>query len=442
MDNNPIDVKNFLSTKKALIIDSSKAFRDAIRQALVDMGIPNTSIFSGFDFYRGESILLEKKPEIIFSEFEIKNVYALDFLVPKHVKNYPDQLNRIYIIATSNKTDTAVAEAAEGEIDGYVLKPFPVGSLKDYFQKIILSKMKPSEYQILLRKGQNFLEEKKFDKAVDIFVQASQKDKSPSLAYYYAGIARLNLDQFDQALVFFEKGLSLNPIHYRCLSGQLDVFIRTKNNDKAFQVIQVFAKNFPMTAQRLKQMFILAIYTHNFHNVEEILDFYFKLDRRPEDLKKVVVASCMAAGKLFLKDKEVARAMNLFEKGSNISGRDAKFIETVIQALLNFELVSPAQLFLKIYPLELQKSDSYVRLDFAVQSMILEPEKLVQLGRKLISDGIATKEIYKLVLDHLLVLKKYVLAESIAIRGMKELCDDELFFRDYLKVIDKKRVNE
>ncbi len=59
--------------------------------------------------------------------------------------------------------------------------------------------------------GQRFLKEKKFNKALDVFVNLEKNNYSDDRIYFYLGIIYFELNHFDKSIYYYNKFLSKNP---------------------------------------------------------------------------------------------------------------------------------------------------------------------------------------------------------------------------------------
>ncbi|MFM9577942.1 hypothetical protein, partial [Streptomyces turgidiscabies] len=80
--------------------------------------------------------------------------------------------------------------AAEEDVDAYILKPFTAELVRKVISQAILKKLEPSKYLQTIEEGKNFLEDKHFPEAEEMFRKAIALDPTPTLALYYHGYAQ------------------------------------------------------------------------------------------------------------------------------------------------------------------------------------------------------------------------------------------------------------
>ena len=76
-----------------------------------------------------ENLLKTQKITMVFSEFEIEKQNCLPLFQYMIEKN--SSKDRMLILVTKNSQQSAVAEAMEEQVDGYIIKPFVINYVKD-----------------------------------------------------------------------------------------------------------------------------------------------------------------------------------------------------------------------------------------------------------------------------------------------------------------------
>ena len=132
--------ERFLEKKFILLVDPSTSYRKIIIDSLRHLGCPKKNILYCGTYEKAEVLINEKQPEIIISEYEFmqqKNGLELK-------KIQTDALgddNNIFIIITTESSNLCVVEAAEEEVDSYMLKPLSqislITNLRDTFEATI-----------------------------------------------------------------------------------------------------------------------------------------------------------------------------------------------------------------------------------------------------------------------------------------------------------------
>jgi two-component system chemotaxis response regulator CheY len=224
--------QEFLANKKILILDKSSTSRQLIEKALQQMGADKTLITSMKSYTYALEFVKTKKPDMIFTDFQIYDQYGLD-LIPHQDQYLHDHSKRIFIVVTETANESAVADAAEEELDGYILKPFTVDYLTAYLTKIIEQKLVPNHYQTMISKAKALLFAGKLEDAILHFEMAINVSAKPSLALYYLGEIYRKKGETVQALQYFRQGQKITPLHFRCAVAEFMTLFEQQQFDEA-----------------------------------------------------------------------------------------------------------------------------------------------------------------------------------------------------------------
>ncbi len=402
---------SFFKGKKVLIAEPSPSASTIIHQVLVALGCEPGQIHRENDFDKAAQHL-RSACHVIVSEYQIGTGFGLE-LAERQAQVIDDSHDRIFLLSTANNNDSTIAEAAEGDVDGYVLKPFTIKQLTDLLVNIIEKKMKPSPYSQKTMEGRKWLKDGDAKKAAEVLAAAKTLDPKPALACYFHGLALKLLNDPDGALASFREGRKHNQLHYKCLQGEFDILFERKDYAKAYETLRLIYENFPVSPATLEKIFILAIFTGNFRDLDLYHQRFVELDRRPLRLIKVVTEAFISSGRLFLKENDLEQAISQFKKAATTSQRNPEALQKITNALIRGGHADQAQEFVKMYPPEAQTSAAYIEADFEACKGHMSPWELIQKGKKLIDDGLATPSICRTVIGLLIEQKKETAAEQV-----------------------------
>ena len=140
-------------------------------------------------------------------------------------------------MVTANSTESAVAEAAEEDVDSYILKPFTTEKLKIYVLRAAERKFRPDPYRKTIQDGKALLKSGDPGRAADLFTRAAGLHQKPALAHYYHGQAKVKQIQYDPAEKSYRTGLTFNQLHYRCLTGLFDLLDMIGKHQAAYEIV-------------------------------------------------------------------------------------------------------------------------------------------------------------------------------------------------------------
>lgn len=408
MPGTPPSLQKFLEGNLCLIVEPSQSFAFAIQSTLQQMGVPHPQLYIARRMQDAKRVIEERRPKMLITEYEIDGFFAID-LVELQAKQY-DLAERISIINTMNASDSAVAEASEGEVDGYLLKPFSMNVFQQKIEMVLAQKVNPSEYLLKVNAGKRHYANHEFQKAVEDFLEAKPMHEKPSLACFHAGQTYQALGNMEKALAEYQEGRKYHPLHYRCLIGEFETLLGAKNYAEAYALVEPLQKNYPITSRRLGHFFVAAVFTNHFEALPGFYKLFTRLDQRTPELIKISSVAMLTAGRFFLKENNLDKALEFFEIGLMITGRNFEFLEKVVTEFLKLKAGHKAQvLFSKASTADVGKL-AYQQLEFKVGHYIWSNEEIIEKGRKLIDDGHGTPEIYSSVVKAMAELGKEILA--------------------------------
>jgi two-component system chemotaxis response regulator CheY len=113
---------------KVLVLEDELSTRRLIRQMLGKIGIPE--VFECSDGLQGIQAVLENKPDIVLCDIHMSPVSGHEFLklVREAKMDWVRTLPVIFL--TSDNLSESVTWAKEGGVDGYLIKPVSILTLK------------------------------------------------------------------------------------------------------------------------------------------------------------------------------------------------------------------------------------------------------------------------------------------------------------------------
>lgn len=341
--------KEFLSKNKVLLVDKSSASRRRLVKTLVDMGAKRQQISSVAHYAEAMEVIDKEKPKLVLSDFSIIGGSGFDLF--KKYRELEKKLDdTTLVLVTSNISQSAVAKAAEEDVDSFIIKPYTVKSLQKSLITAVINKLYPSEYMKLIDQGKEQMFSGNYEEALNIFNSAITKSKKPSLALFYHGQTKYFLEQSEEAKGDYKKGLEINSIHFKCQVGLYELFVKQERYFEAYDVVRNIAKYFPANPDRLKEVIRLAVRTGNFEHMEEYYELFTDLEERPEDVTNFMCSGLFVAGKFYFQDNQKTAAREIFEKVAISCGGMTKFLKGMIKELVKYNFYTESKSMLKRFP--------------------------------------------------------------------------------------------
>ena len=406
----------YLKSISCFIFESSNSAKNMITAALRELGMPINNIHFSKSYDSAMDIIKTEKPTLYISEYEVRGKFGLELLY--EVKNFVPE--PIFILATSTASETSVAEAAEEDVDGYIVKPFMAEQLLHYIRQAIEYRIDPPPYIAKIKQGKNAVEGDDLAEAKRVFFEATTIGEKPSLAFYYLGQINEKEQHVEDALDLYDTGLEYIPIHYKCMTARFEALDVLKRPQEAYEVVKEILKHYPVTPQRLGRMIYLAMITKHFTDVEEYYDIYQRLENRTEKLQVIVKAALFTTGKYLIQAREFDRAAKLFEKSVLCSKRDNEVINKSIEELLKARQMSLAEGILKLVAQDNLQSAGAKQAHFRIVAGGGNRAELIKTGSQLIEDREADEYVFHQVIEALLLEGSERMAQKFANMGVSE----------------------
>jgi len=389
--------ENYLASNKILIADTNQSSRAGLAKSLTELKSKMSNILLADSYGQAMEYIEKKNPKIIFCDFDLGKNCGLDLIQTQRAKA-PESKDLLFVLVTGNTSQSTVAQAAEEDVDTYVLKPFTVGTLKQAVIQAVLAKINPSEYHQLIDEGKKLLVEGKCDEAIEVLTKAKGLSNKPTLACFYIGQAELMKKLQEEAKGNFKSGLQFDKIHYKCLVGLYEILMEQKKHDEAYDIVKKLSRYFPANPKRLTQVIRLAIVNRSYDDMERYYQLYKNIDVREEELTRYMCSALIVCGKYYLQSKVPSRALELL-KGAAISapGRTKVFREIIV-TLVEHGMAKDAESFLKRFPPESRKEADFLTSELLVSDLHCDPMITIEFGRKVISQGIKDPMIYDLLI--------------------------------------------
>ena len=113
----------YVAPRKILIADTNSASRAGIARSLNNLGAKTTNLLMVTSLAEAEEVIKKDNPQIVICDYDLGTSCGLTLLQSQREKN-KDTKNSLFVLVTGNTSQSAVAQAAEEDVDAFVLKPY------------------------------------------------------------------------------------------------------------------------------------------------------------------------------------------------------------------------------------------------------------------------------------------------------------------------------
>lgn len=393
--------KLFLADNEIIIADKSSASRRRLVKTIVDMGAKRNQIHSVAHYSEAIAIIESNKPKLILSDYKLSGGSGFELF--KHYKEtYPEEKKAILILVTSNISQSAVAKAAEEDVDSFIIKPYTVKSLEKSLKGSVIAKLFPSKYIQAIELGKEQLFAGNFKEALEIFDDAKALSDAPSLALFYHGQTKYFMDDVREAEHDYKEGLKINNIHYKCQIGLYEMFKLEGKETEAYDVVKNIARYFPSNPERLKEVIHLAVRTKNYADIEQYYDLFVDLEERPRDVIKYVCAGMYVCGKYHFLQKNKDKARSIFERSAIAAAGEGKFLSAMVISLVENNCNDDAKNIVGRFDFEDRKSTDYIISNYLAFFNEMPLNVRVSNGLEIINQGHKNPLVMRYLIDSLI----------------------------------------
>ena len=423
----------YLENRKVLIADPSTSSRSGLFAVFRDLGArPNLTLLVN-TFSQAQATIISDKPHIVVAEYDLGKRCGLELLQSQREQRPEETKQCLFVVVTSNTSQTAVARSAEEDIDAYIIKPFTPEVVRKTLMRAALEKIRPRDYMLAIDEGKLAMSEARLDDAEAHFMRAMPLDPSPSLACYYLGQAKALREIMGEAQGSYQKGLGYNRIHYKCMVGLYDLLMKQREHTQAYEVVRRLSQYFPANPKRLAEVLRLAIVTGKFDDIERYYTIFTNIDDRDETLIRYVCAALVVCGKYYLSTKVGNnRAIELFRKASVTAQGRTRVLKEIVLALLDYHLIKEADGFLSKFPPESFNSDEFLLLRFLVYNHSGKPSIIIDQGRALLSRGVVDDRLYTIMIQRSAEADLGAAAEELVHSGSEKFPEKKTYFEEVL----------
>jgi CheY-like chemotaxis protein len=396
------------------------------------MGAKTANMRLASDYETAEQEIKAAKPHVVICDYDLGKQSGLNLLQSQRAQ-MPEVKDSLFMLVTGNSSQSAVARAAEEDVDTFVLKPFTKEILRQSMLRAALLKINPPDYVKTINQGKELLLAGKPDESMPFFEKAKKLDPSPSLAFFYLGQAHQMKKALQGAQGSYATGLEFSKIHYKCMVGLYEVLAEQKRDREAYEVIKRISQYFPANPQRLSAVLRLAIKTQSYDDVERYYRIFTTIDTRSDEIIRYVCAALVVCGKYYLKVSLPSRALELFQKAAVTSAGKTNVLREIVVALCDNDQVKPAEDLLKRFPPDTFSTPNYVAAHMSFLDKSASPSRVIEQGRAYIAKGIHDPLLYIILIARSTEAKMTSAAEDLAQKASAKWPDQKSAFEVALK---------
>ena len=374
--------QQFIKENKVLLVDKNPNSRARLFKILAELGSRSTQIYSVSSHKEAVEIIDREPIGMVLSDYFIIGGSGFDLF--RYLRSVRKNKLPVNILVTSNVSQSAVARAAEEDVDTFIVKPYTVKSVKQAIVDTVFKALCPSDYMKLIMGAKDLIVAKKYDEAIAVLNKALSLNPRPTLAKFYIGQAEYFKKSLKNAENQYREGLQLEGIHFKCLVGLYELLLEMKKYDDAYSVVRKITRVFPANPDRINEVIHLAVRTGHYLDMQIYYEIFCNLEERNPSTIRHIGAGLVVGAKYLFSIKNHDQAV-IFLKNVGVSCSDCTdILRKVINELVLRDEITGAAAMLKRFDPETVDEQDYTVCKFVLDCYGNEPAgPLITHGMKL-----------------------------------------------------------
>jgi len=295
-----------IDLKKAtiLVVDDAESMYHSIRSILKILGFGKQYLYAE----NGEAALTVLKQRVVDIALVDNNMPVMtgeELLAV--MRQTPEYSNIPVIMITGNAHQEFVANAAESEIDAYILKPVTVKLLNEKLVQVVKQANNPCPMTIHLRNAVRKANTGDLDGAIEDARLANSANPRASRPLRELGIYHYQKDNMEKAEEYFLAAVKLNRVDVVAFQHLGDLYLKRGDVDKAMKYLGQAMQISPRNLDRGVNLGKILLKKGKTDKARVVYNKVFHLAKEPHALKEKVANLC-------IEYKATAYAMKLLKE--------------------------------------------------------------------------------------------------------------------------------
>jgi tetratricopeptide (TPR) repeat protein len=324
-----------------LICDDMFNMRRTIKNMLRHLGFEN--VVEAENGSKAWEMLNRSKIDIVISDWNMPELPGVELL--RRVRDDARLRDMPFVMITAEVSESKIVQAAETEVDGYLIKPFVAKALEEKLEVIFNNRENPPPFERQMKAGISFLESGAYDKAVNAFSEALRIRPDSARARFEIGEAYARKGDLAQAERWNKEALSINPQYLRAYEGLSKVYEKQGKMDNAIKLMEKASEISPNNPRRHLEMGKLFFKSGDKEKGERALQLAMKNAEHNADINTEV-------GEVYLASGEETKAAAAFSSSLGINENVHVYNRLGIALRKKFQYEEAFKVYLKAIKLE------------------------------------------------------------------------------------------
>lgn len=292
-----------------LIVDDMTNMRRTIRNMLRSIGCMNI-----LEAENGEAALNKlssEKIDFIICDWNMPNMSGIEFL--RKIRDDERLKDTPFLMVTAEVEASQIIQAAETDVDGYIIKPFVARTLEEKVNNIYDKRRNPTEVDKLISNATKCCKMGMNDGAISLFEEALKLNPKSARIMHAIGEIYEKMGMEEKALTYYEDAYRINPMYIKVQQSMGDLYIKKGNIDKAMKIIEKIAVISPNSPKRQIQLGKIYLLKGDAEKAEKAFKTAINLEYSNADLHTEIGEIYLNAGHDEMAAKAFKSSLNVTE---------------------------------------------------------------------------------------------------------------------------------
>jgi len=283
-----------MHTMNILIVDDMEAMCKAIRSMLKILNVGGQIYYA----YNGQEAwkLLNSDAQIDMAILDWNMPIMTGVELLEHIRDDRKLRDMPVVMVTAEANQEIVAEAAESEIDAYILKPVTVKSLEERIKAVIDKANNPPPMLMHLKNARMLEEKGQLVEAVREAMQAMEANPKSSRPIRELGHLYHKQGDSAQAEKYYLKAARMNPMDVFAFHSLGDLALKKGDMDKAAQHYEQAMRISPRNLERGLNFAKILLEKDMAAKAIKVFDKILDLAEDPITVREEIAALCTSKG--------------------------------------------------------------------------------------------------------------------------------------------------
>ena len=305
-----------------LVVDDESSMRQTVKNMLSRLGFQKIVVADNGK--KALDFINTIKIDLVICDVNMPEMTGTELF--KTIRENKKHDNVIFIFVTAEASRQTVARAAEEGGEGYIIKPFVMGTLEDKIIKVLDKKFKPNPIDIHLKNFSKSMESREFDKAEEALTSAAAlAPDAPAITYRYGSLALAKGDT-NKAIERFKEVIDKNPLFVKAYNDIGEIYENIGDLESAIKYYELAHNISPANTDRLLALTKLYYKAGDTEKSEEMMEAAIS------DVRQDVSTSGHLIGEMYLAKNDNDKALEVLTKSHKKNPSDTSIMMSLSDA--------------------------------------------------------------------------------------------------------------